>query len=422
MSGPSIRSPSNGDLALHPRAGDQVVHPVEAAEEGALAAARGADQGRDLVAGDLDRDVARRERRAVPDREALRREHGLAGADVGRGRGGGVGLGASAGRRGGLGLGDDRAHGVSASGGAAVPVPDDDGRGVHRQQEHQQDQDAARGDDLELRVGLLGVVVDLDRQRGVTARRRPSGSRRSPAAAPTISRGAVSPIARDRARIVPVRMPGRAEGRTWSRTTCQLVAPSASAAWRSELGTVRSASCVAITMTGRTSRPSVRPPAQSVGPVSPHAEPDEHRQAEDAVDDRRHARQVGDVRPGCPAEPARRGVLLEEDRRADADRDRHREDQPEQPEAADDPAAEPRRVGVDRLAASGPAGRATRQSAVRPSSPRVGRRRGSRTEEHATGRPRRQVASRQTAPKSGPSHAPRRRRDEVGARPRSRHW
>ena len=60
--------------------------------------------------------------------------------------------------------------------------------------------------------------------------------------------------------------PAGPTGRTWSRTTCQRVAPSASAAWRSEVGTVRSASWVAITITGRISRLSVRPPAQSDGP------------------------------------------------------------------------------------------------------------------------------------------------------------
>ena len=57
-------------------------------------------------------------------------------------------------------------------------------------------------------------------------------------------------------------MPGIAEGKTWSRTTCQRVAPSASAACRSEMGTVRSASCVAITITGRIKRPSVKAPAR----------------------------------------------------------------------------------------------------------------------------------------------------------------
>ena len=77
-------------------------------------------------------------------------------------------------------------------------------------------------------------------------------------------------------------------------------------------------------MIGRISRLSVRPPAQSVGPSASALEaegPHEQGQAEDAVDDRRHAGQVGDVRLDDPPDPARRGVFLEEDRRADPDRD-----------------------------------------------------------------------------------------------------
>ena len=41
-------------LALDARAGDGVVHPVEAAQEGGLAAARRPDQRGDLLLGDLD--------------------------------------------------------------------------------------------------------------------------------------------------------------------------------------------------------------------------------------------------------------------------------------------------------------------------------------------------------------------------------
>ena len=49
------------DLALDRGAGDQVVHPVEAADQGGLAAARGADQRGDLVLADVE---ARRPRTA----------------------------------------------------------------------------------------------------------------------------------------------------------------------------------------------------------------------------------------------------------------------------------------------------------------------------------------------------------------------
>ena len=72
MSGPVMSLAVEADLALHPGAGDQVVHPVEAAQQRALAAARRADQRGDLVAGDVDRDVLERQRRPVPDREAAR--------------------------------------------------------------------------------------------------------------------------------------------------------------------------------------------------------------------------------------------------------------------------------------------------------------------------------------------------------------
>ena len=48
--------------------------------------------------------------------------------------------------------------------------------------------------------------------------------------------------------------------------------------------------------------------------------PDEQGQPEDAVNDRRHARQVGDIGLDDPPQPARRRVFLEIDPRADADR------------------------------------------------------------------------------------------------------
>ena len=98
-------------------------------------------------------------------------------------------------------------------------------------------------------------------------------------AAPTRIKGAVSPMALDSERIVPVMIPGRAAGRTWSRTTCQRVAPRARAALRSEFGTVRRASCEAMTTIGRTRSESVRPPAQSVGPRANRLQPKASRKA-----------------------------------------------------------------------------------------------------------------------------------------------
>src|SRR5439155_27352045 len=56
-------------LALDTRAGDQVVHPVEAADERALAAARRPDERRHEVAVDLDADVLDRDRASITDGE-----------------------------------------------------------------------------------------------------------------------------------------------------------------------------------------------------------------------------------------------------------------------------------------------------------------------------------------------------------------
>ena len=231
-----------------------------------------------------------------------------------------------------------------------------------------QDQDAAGGDDLEFAVRLLGVVVDLDRQGRVAVERalgeaggssrprRPSAtgpSRRSPATGP---------------RIVPVRMPGSAAGRTWSRTICHRVAPRARAAWRSDWGTARSASWVVITMIGRISRLSVRTPGQQRRPQRQALDPEgphEQSQPEDAVDDRRHARQVGDVGLDDPPQPARRGILLEVDRRADADRDADHGDQAQQPETAGDPDPVAGARGIASTGARRPACRSSANSSAR---------------------------------------------------------
>src|SRR5205823_8315161 len=57
------------DLAVRAEAGHEVVHPVQAADEGALPAARRADDGGDEVRVDLHGDVAYGGVRAVPGRE-----------------------------------------------------------------------------------------------------------------------------------------------------------------------------------------------------------------------------------------------------------------------------------------------------------------------------------------------------------------
>ena len=45
--------------------------------------------------------------------------------------------------------------------------------------------------------------------------------------APIVISGAVSPMARESARMTPVRMPGSAAGKTTRMVTCERVAPSA---------------------------------------------------------------------------------------------------------------------------------------------------------------------------------------------------
>ena len=78
---------------------------------------------------------------------------------------------------------------------------------------------------------------------------------------PTTISGAVSPIARDMARIVPVSIPGKAAGTVCRETACHLVAPSAIAPCSIETGTARIASRLAMMTIGSTSSARVSPPA-----------------------------------------------------------------------------------------------------------------------------------------------------------------
>ena len=70
------------ELAVHLRSGDEVVHAVEAADERALAAARGADHRRHLVRRDVERDAADGGLAAVRDLEVAHLEDGLAASRV----------------------------------------------------------------------------------------------------------------------------------------------------------------------------------------------------------------------------------------------------------------------------------------------------------------------------------------------------
>ena len=72
-------------------------------------------------------------------------------------------------------------------------------------------------------------------------------------------------------------------------------------------------------------------------PLDPER-PGERRQAEQAVDDRGHPGQVGDVELDQPPEPAQAAAYSSRKTAApDADRDRHRRHQPEQPQAPERP-------------------------------------------------------------------------------------
>jgi hypothetical protein len=59
------------DRAPHRGAGHEVVHPVQAADEGALAAPGRADHGRDLILEDVEADAAERRRLPVVDGEIV---------------------------------------------------------------------------------------------------------------------------------------------------------------------------------------------------------------------------------------------------------------------------------------------------------------------------------------------------------------
>jgi hypothetical protein len=62
---------------------DEVVHPVDAAQQGALAAARGPIRSRDLALGDGQADVVERLLGPVPEAEGIHFEHGVLGGHLG---------------------------------------------------------------------------------------------------------------------------------------------------------------------------------------------------------------------------------------------------------------------------------------------------------------------------------------------------
>jgi len=96
---------------------------------------------------------------------------------------------------------------------------------------------------------------------------KPLGLNRSDDPAPITSSGAVSPIARDSARITPVAMPAIEPGRTCFQIVCHCVAPSAIEPSRIDGGTARIASRATMITTGRTSSESWMPPAIRTRPI-----------------------------------------------------------------------------------------------------------------------------------------------------------
>ena len=78
------------------------------------------------------------------------------------------------------------------------------------------------GRETQLKIWIGSTVNGLCRPA-----REKSGRNATYVRAPMVISGAVSPTARDSARMVPVRMPGSAAGTTTRLVTCQRVAPSA---------------------------------------------------------------------------------------------------------------------------------------------------------------------------------------------------
>ena len=85
--------------------------------------------------------------------------------------------------------------------------------------------------------------------------------------APITIKGAVSPIARESAKIVPVRIPGKAMGKICSLMICHLLAPRAKPACRRLSGTARSDSRVVMIIIGRINKLKVKAPASTLRPL-----------------------------------------------------------------------------------------------------------------------------------------------------------
>ena len=167
------------------------------------------------------------------------------------------------------------------------------------------------------------------------------------AATPMMMSGAASPIARDRPRIEPVAIPGTEFGSTVRQMVCQRVAPSASEPSRSDCGTALIASREVMIITGRISIDRVSAPVSSTGPSDSGSARDQG-QAENAVDHAGNRGEILDVQFDRAVVPTGAvGVLLQVDRRHDADRDGDDRGQHHEPERADDGGLATGRLGSD---------------------------------------------------------------------------
>src|SRR5690606_40621395 len=188
------------DLAFDARGRHQVVHAVQAAEQRALAAARRADEGDDAPRRDPDRDLAHGGRAVVGHAQSARLQCRLAGR-----RDDGLGHAQSL-----------RVYLLRSRMAAALSASSTTSSTMLPAAASRWNSGCGRAIQLKTWIGMT-----------VKPSSGPFGTNGTKASAPMMSSGAASPIARERARIVPVRMPGSASGSTWCRTVCQRVAPSA---------------------------------------------------------------------------------------------------------------------------------------------------------------------------------------------------
>src|SRR5690606_4120608 len=134
------------------------------------------------------------------------------------------------------------------------------------------DRNAGAGRETQLNI-WIGIAVNgslshPNEMNGNSLVNGDSGKKAMKLNAPIVMIGAVSPIARDRPRIMPVRMPPVEYGKTWSFVTSQRVAPRPYAASRIAFGTERIASRVATITIGKIKSASVSPAAAMLWPRS----------------------------------------------------------------------------------------------------------------------------------------------------------